>query len=99
MDKPRIPEEALRAFCEKHKVIRLALFGSVLRDDFREDSDVDVLVEFAPDAHVGLIGLAGMERELSALIGHKGEIHTRRGLNPRFAEKVLEEAEPYYEQA
>jgi predicted nucleotidyltransferase len=62
----------------------------VLRDDFTSESDVDVLVEFEPDARVGLITLAGMEFELTELLGHKVEMHTVKGLNPYFRSVALE---------
>jgi predicted nucleotidyltransferase len=61
-----MPQEQISEFCGKHRIRRLALFGSVLRDDFAPDSDVDVLVEFEPGVRVGLIRLAGMELELRA---------------------------------
>jgi len=71
----------------------------VLRDDFSPDSDVDVLVEFEPGARVGLITLAGMEIELTQLLGRKAEMHTIKGLNPHFRDEVLDLAEVQYEQA
>jgi len=92
-----IPKEKIVAFCRRNQIHRLALFGSVLRDDFGPDSDVDVLVEFEPDARVGLITLAGIEIELSRLLGRKAEIHTFKGLNPHFREEVLDLAEVQYE--
>jgi hypothetical protein len=94
-----IPQAEIEAFCRRNHIRRLALFGSVLRDDFRPDSDVDVLVEFEPDARVGLITLAGMEIELAQLLGRTVEMHTVRGLNPRFRDKVLNLAEVQYERA
>lgn len=94
-----IPELAVARWCRSHNIRRLSLFGSVLRDDFRSDSDVDVLVEFEPDARVGLIGLAGMEIELSGLLGRRAEIHTVKGLSPRFRDTILQIAEIQYEQA
>ena len=68
------------------------MFGSALRDDFRADSDVDLLVEFLPDARVGLIGLAGIELELSEAIGRKVDLRTPRDLSPRFRDEVLRTA-------
>ena len=62
-----IPREQLAAFCQEHGIKRLAIYGSALREDFGPDSDVDVLVEFEPDRIPGLLGLAGMEIELSGL--------------------------------
>ena len=94
-----IRQEELAAFCQRNHIHRLALFGSVLRDDFGPDSDVDVLVEFEPDARVGLMTLARMEIELSRLLGHRAEMHTVKGLNPHFRNEVLDSAEVQYEQA
>ncbi len=67
--KIKLPEEEIDAFCRRHRIRRLAFFGSVLRDDFTSESDVDVLVQFEPGTRVGLIGFAQMENELSRLIG------------------------------
>ena len=94
----QVPQEAIAAFCRRHQIRRLAFFGSVLRDDFGPDSDVDVLVEFEPGARVGLITLAGMEIQLSQLLGRRAEMHTLKGLNPHFRDEVLQAAEAQYEQ-
>lgn len=94
-----IPKEKIAEFCRRNRIRRLAFFGSVLRDDFRPESDVDVLVEFEPEARVGLITLAGMEIELGQLLGRKAEMHTVKGLNPYFKNDVLGTAEVQYEQA
>ena len=93
-----MPQVEIAEFCKRNHIRRLAFFGSVLRDDFRRDSDVDVLVEFAPSVRVGLIALAGMELDLSQLLGHKVEMHTVKGLNPHFRDQVLDLAEVQYEQ-
>jgi len=94
-----IDRHALADFCRRRRIRKLAFFGSVLRDDFGPTSDVDVLVEFEPGARVGLIGLAGMENELSDLLGRRAEIHTVKGLHPQFRDEVLSTAEVQYEQA
>jgi predicted nucleotidyltransferase len=94
-----VPKEELAAFCRRNHIRRLAFFGSALRDDFTPESDVDVLVEFEPGARVGLITLAGMEIELTRLLGHTAEMHTVKGLNPHFRDAVLEQAEVQYEYA
>ncbi|MCI0440471.1 MAG: nucleotidyltransferase family protein [Chloroflexi bacterium] len=92
-----IPIAEIEDFCRKHHIRKLSLFGSVLRDDFREDSDVDVLVEFVPGKGPGLIRLAGMERELSELLGgRKADLRTPEDLSPYFRDEVLREAEPLY---
>lgn len=74
-----IDRERLAAFCREQHVKRLALFGSVLRDDFGPESDIDVLVEFEPGHVPGLFGLARLERELSAFFGgRKVDLRTPR---------------------
>jgi len=94
-----IPKEKIKDFCRRSRIRRLSFFGSVLRDDFSPESDVDVLVEFEPGARVGLITLAGMEIELGQLLGHKVEMYTVKGLNPHFRDEVLDLSEVEYEQA
>jgi predicted nucleotidyltransferase len=91
-----IPQHRLADFCRRHQIRRLALFGSVLRDDFRPDSDIDVLVEFAPGARVGLIRLAGIEAELSQLLGRKADLRTPADLSRYFRQEVLDAAEVQY---
>jgi len=73
----RLPQDEIRGFCRRRKVRELALFGSVLRDDFRPDSDVDVLISLDPDAHVGLFDLVTMQMELSAILGHEVDLVER----------------------
>ena len=75
-----IPQQELAAFCRKWKIKRLSLFGSVLRDDFRPDSDVDVLVSFLDDAQWRLFDLIHMEEELSAMVGRKADLVDRRSV-------------------
>jgi predicted nucleotidyltransferase len=88
-----IPEAAMVAFCQQHGIARLAFFGSVLRDDFRPDSDVDVLAEFAPGRVPGLIGLAGIELELSELLGgRKVDLNTPGFFAPPLRERIQREA-------
>jgi predicted nucleotidyltransferase len=94
-----ISREKIAEFCRRNKIRRLALFGSVLRDDFTKESDVDVLVEFEPGAKVGYICLAGMENELSRLIGRKVDMNTAGCLSPYFRDEVLNDAEVAYEQS
>ncbi len=88
--------EALTAFCRKHQIRRLALFGSVLREDFRPDSDVDVLVDFESGQEPGLIALANMELELSELIGRKADLRTPEDLSRYFRDSVVSTAEVQY---
>jgi len=91
-----LPKEQLAAYCRAHGIRRLAVFGSALRDDFRPDSDIDLLVEFEPDHVPGLLGIARMERELSALLGRKVDLRTPQDLSPYFRQRVMEEAEVQY---
>jgi len=94
-----VDKERIAAFCRKHRVRRLALFGSVLRPDFRPDSDVDVLVEFEPGSAPGLFGIARMERELSVLLGgRKVDLRTPEDLSRYFRQSVLAQSELQYAQ-
>ena len=92
----QISQPALADFCQRHHIRRLSLFGSVLRDDLRPDSDVDVLVEFEPGQRVGYLRLAGLEIELSRLFGRKVDLRTAPELSPHFHDEVLATAEPQY---
>ena len=87
---------AVRAFCRRHHIMRLVLFGSALRDDFGPESDVDVLVEFQ-QGHVPGLEFVSMERELSGLFqGRRVDLVTPKFLNARIREQVVREAEPLY---
>src|SRR3954466_7340490 len=88
-----IDQTGLAALCRRHHIRKLALFGSVLRDDFRPDSDVDVLVEFEPGQTVGLIRLAGIERELSELLGRRVDLRKPGDLSRYFRQQVVDAAE------
>lgn len=91
-----IDRGAVSAFCRRHHITRLALFGSALRDDFGPDSDVDVLVEFAP-GHVPGLSFVSIEREFSELLqGRRIDMVTAKFLNPRIRRQVLEDAESLY---
>jgi predicted nucleotidyltransferase len=95
-----VPKDRIASFCRERGIRRLAFFGSVLRPDFRPDSDVDVLVEFEPDRIPGLLGIARMEREFSALLGNrKVDLRTPEDLSPYFRQTVLAEAEVQYARA
>jgi len=88
-----IRTEAISEFCRKNRIRRLSLFGSVLRSDFRTESDIDVLVEFEPGGTVGLFGVAKLERELSSLLGwRKVDIRTPQDLSRYFRDSVIREA-------
>lgn len=89
--------EAIAAFCQRHGIRRLALFGSALGDDFGPESDVDLLVEFDPGSVPGLVTLAGMELELAGLFGGRQiELRTPADLSPHFREDVQTRAVPLY---
>lgn len=88
---------SLRAFCERHRIARLSLFGSVLKGTARPDSDVDLLVEFEPGASPGLLGIAAMEEELSRLLdGRRVDLRTPADLSRYFRDAVLREAAVQY---
>ena len=94
-----IPKSPLAAFCRAHGIQRFAIFGSALRADFRPKSDIDVLVEFAPNRAPGLLNIAAMEIELSALFGgRKVDLRTPADLSRYFRQEVLETAEVQYAQ-
>jgi len=92
-----LPKEKIADFCRRHHIRRLAFFGSVLREDFRPESDVDVLVEFEPRHVPGFIALYAIEAELSAILGgRKVDLVTPGFLNHRIRQRVLAEAEVAY---
>ena len=91
-----VPQEKIADFCRRHRIRRLSLFGSVLSDEFGPDSDVDVLVEFQPDAKRGLLRLAAMEQELGEILGRKVDLNTPGFLSEHFRDRVLAEAELQY---
>lgn len=95
-----IRPEQLASFCRKHGIRKLAFYGSVLRDDFRPQSDVDVLVEFNPGRAHGLSTI-DMEQELAALLGgeHKVDIVSEKFLNRRLRDRILATAEVQYAEA
>jgi len=93
-----IPEHAIEQFCRQHRIRRLALFGSIVRDDFTHDSDIDMLVEFEPGATPGFAFFT-LQRELSKIIGHPVDLNTPAELSPYFREQVLHEAEVLYDAA
>jgi len=90
-----IPQEKIAEFCQRHHIRKLSLFGSILRDDFAPDSDIDVLVEFEP-GHVPGLAFFGMEEELSRLLGRKVDLNTTGFLSPYFRDQVRAEAEVQY---
>ncbi len=87
-----IPNEEIDRFCEQYHIEKLAFFGSVLRDDFTPESDIDILVEFHPEHIPGLIRLSLMENELSHLFQRKVDLRTPEDLSPYFRQEVLDSA-------
>ena len=83
-------------FCQRRHIQKLAFFGSVLRDDFRSDSDVDVLIEFEPEYRLGLFELMRMQREFSDLIGREADFRTPEDLGRYMRDRVIAEAEVQY---
>jgi len=93
-----IPEEKLKAFCKENHIQRLSLFGSILRQDFQSNSDVDVLVEFEP-GHVPGYKFIGIEKQLSSLFGGRPvDLVTPKFLNHRIRQQILQSAEVLYAQ-
>lgn len=92
MNEVKVAGEVLAEFCRKNHIARLSLFGSVLRDGFRPDSDVDVLVEFEEGHTPGMIGIARMEAELSTLFGRKVDLRTPQDLSRYFRDEVVQGA-------
>jgi uncharacterized protein len=93
-----ISKEKIAQFCRQWHITKLSLFGSVLRDDFRPDSDIDVLVEFHPEHIPGFLKLHRIQEELSTLLGNRHiDLVTPKFLNHRIRDRVLSEAEVYYD--
>ena len=93
-----VDQEALAALCRRHGIRRLAVFGSALRGQLRQDSDIDILVEFIPGRSVGLRFIT-IQDELSAHFGRPVDLNTPGFLSPHFRDRVLHEAHPLYEAA
>ena len=91
-----IDRRMISDFCWRHHIRKLSLFGSILRDDFTPDSDVDMLMEFEPDHGPDLFSLVRMERGLSDALGRKVDLRTPEELSKYFRQKVLDAAEPLY---
>lgn len=91
-----IPCQQITEFCRRNHISKLSLFGSVLRSDFGPDSDVDMLVEFMPEQCPGFFGLAGMEIELTELLGRKVGLQTPEELSRYFRQNVLDSAQVLY---
>jgi uncharacterized protein len=94
-----IPKHKIADFCKQNQVRRLSLFGSILREDFGPDSDIDILVEFEPGTRMGLIRLSGLEIELGKIIGRKVDLNTPGFLSKYFRDQILAEADVQYDAA
>ena len=94
--RPVVPKRKVAAFCRRNHIQKLSLFGSVLREEFRPDSDIDVLVEYEPDHFPGFFKLADMQDELSALFGRKVDLRTPGDLSRYIRQRVLDEAQVQY---
>ena len=92
-----VPREVIAEFCQRNHIRKLSLFGSVLRDDFRPDSDIDVLVEFEPDARISLFDMGGMQMDLTEMLGRDVGFLTKEFISPRFRQKVIDGAVAIYE--
>ena len=88
----------IEAFCKKHHIRKLSLFGSLLHGKFNESSDIDLLVEFDPEHIPGLLGLSSMELELSEIIDNKVDMRTLQDLSVYFRDDVKKEAEAQYDE-
>ena len=97
MNRLPLDHDTLARLCLRHHIRRLSLFGSTLRGEARPDSDVDLLVEFEPGKEPGLLGLAGIEAELSALLGgRRVDLRTPLDLSRHFRSEVIRTAEVQY---
>ncbi len=97
MARINLPKESITLFCTQNQIKRLALFGSVLRDDYRADSDIDIVVEFIPGKRIGMLTMARIERELSQIFGgRKVDLRTPAELSRYFRDEVMQKAEVCY---
>lgn len=92
-----LPVQQIQSYCETLPIQRLALFGSVLRNDFASDSDIDVLVDYLPDATVTLLDMASQEMMFSQIMQRKVDLRTANELSPYFRQEVIDHAQVIYE--
>lgn len=101
--KLEVPDEAIEAFCRRWKITQIEVFGSALREDFRPDSDLDLLVTFEDGARISLFNLVDMESELAALVGRSVDLVVRKGIeeseNYIRRRSILSSARPLYSRA
>jgi uncharacterized protein len=98
-DRITVSQAEIDEFCRRSHIRRLSFFGSVLREDFRPESDIDVLVEFEPGHVPGYFTLSAMERELSALMGRKVDMRTPGEISGYYRDRVFASSEVRYESA
>jgi predicted nucleotidyltransferase len=91
-----IPQDQIAAFCRRHGIARLSVYGSVLRDDFGPESDIDLLIEFLPEAQPSLLDLGGMQDELCRMLGRQVDLKTPEFLSPAIRQRVQREARVQY---
>jgi len=91
-----LPEAKIAEICRRHRVRELSLFGSAVRGEMRAESDIDLLVEYFPEARPSLFDLIGMTNELSDLLGRKVDLGVKRSLKPRYRDRILAEAHVIY---
>ncbi len=94
-----LPLEAIRAFCARHPIKHLSLFGSALRDELKPESDIDLLVEYVPDARISYFDMAQQEIDLSQIIGRRVDLRTPQELSRYFRQQVIESARLVYEKS
>jgi predicted nucleotidyltransferase len=98
-DRIDVEQGAISEFCRRNHIRKLSFFGSVLRDDFRPESDIDLLVEFDPDQVPGYFQLSAMERELSGLLGRKVDLRTPGEISDYILDRVLTSSQVWHESA
>jgi predicted nucleotidyltransferase len=91
-----VDQTQLRDLCRRYSVRELAVFGSAARGEMRPDRDIDLLVEFLPEAEIGLLEHSGLMLDLSELLGRKVDLVSKRGLKPLIRDSILREARPVY---
>jgi uncharacterized protein len=91
-----LAENVVSDFCRRHQIKELSIFGSAARGELRSDSDIDLLVDFFPEARISLLDLAEMMEEFSDLVGRRVDIAVKPALRPRVRDEVLSEARPLY---
>ena len=95
----KIEPRTIADFCARHHIVKMSLFGSVIRDDFTPASDIDVIVEFAAGTRVSLLDIVGIEDELTEVMGRRVDMHTPKSLSRYIRDEVLREAVPIYDAA